>query len=70
MMTDQRETADRVGGLGFEKNLTINKKLIELQRGVDKSRRKAQGEGDDSEVEGYSVDKLKGIGIEDVKYLD
>ena len=31
-LTDERETADRVGGIGFQQRITTNKKLIELQK--------------------------------------
>lgn len=63
MMTDQREMADRVGGLGFEQRITMNKKLIELQR----DSKKGGGSGKDQERD---INQLEGIGIEDTKYLD
>lgn len=57
-MTDEREIADRVGGLGFEQRITTNKKLIELQR--DPKSKKVEKD----------INLLEGLGTEDVKYLD
>eukprot|EP00347_Sterkiella_histriomuscorum_P011354 403372774 len=60
LLTDQRETADRVGGLGFEQKLTMNKKLIELQRDAKNTKKNNQPD----------INQLEGIGIEDTKYFD
>lgn len=55
-MTDQREMADRVGGLGSEQR--ANKTLIEMQK--DPS----------SKLTEKDLSKLEGVGIEDLKYMD